>query len=108
MAGWAKSLNKIWRVFATGLSFALFGVGGVLIGFTLFLMLALHFIPGAKLNDLARRVISFAFRVYIGFMKGVGLLTYEVVGLEKLEQPGPRIIIANHPSLLDVVFLMSF
>ncbi len=107
MSSILSKLNRYWRIFATGLSFALFGVGGVIIGITLFLLLGLHFIAPGKLNDIARRVISQAFRLYIWFMKSVGLLTYEVIGLERLGATGPRIVIANHPSLLDVVFLIA-
>ena len=40
-------------------------------------------------------------------MRGVGVLTYEFEGAERLGRPG-QIIVANHPSLIDVVFLLGF
>jgi 1-acyl-sn-glycerol-3-phosphate acyltransferase len=36
----------------------------------------------------------------------MGVMTYEIVGLEKLNRPG-QLIIANHPTLVDIVFLIS-
>ncbi len=40
-------------------------------------------------------------------MSGVGVLSYEFHGAERLGRPG-QIILANHPSLIDVVFLIGF
>lgn len=53
-----------------------------------------------------RKAISNTFRLYIGFLKLCRLLTYEIQGLEKLQKQG-QLILVNHPTLLDVVFVMS-
>lgn len=39
-------------------------------------------------------------------MHRIGLMTYQINGLEKLNRPG-QLIIANHPTLIDIVFLIS-
>jgi 1-acyl-sn-glycerol-3-phosphate acyltransferase len=39
-------------------------------------------------------------------MARAGVLTYDIQGAEKLGRPG-QMIIANHPSLIDVVFLIG-
>ena len=39
-------------------------------------------------------------------MRVLGILTYRVDGAERLREPG-RLIVANHPTLLDVVLLVS-
>jgi 1-acyl-sn-glycerol-3-phosphate acyltransferase len=36
----------------------------------------------------------------------MGVLTYQISGLEKLKDA--KLILANHPSLIDIVFLISF
>ncbi len=46
-------------------------------------------------------------RSFVGLMSGVGVLSYEFSGAERLGRPG-QIILANHPSLIDVVFLIGF
>lgn len=102
-----RSLNYYWRLLATGVSFTLFGVGGVLIGGLVFPLLLL--IPHQQMRTrLARGIIQKAFRFFIEFMRFMGLLTYEVHGFEQLKTRRGLLIIANHPSLLDVVFLGAF
>lgn len=97
----------VWRLIATALSFALFGVGGVLLRVLVFPVLGL--LPGDVLQrrTRARAVVSWTFRVFVQFMFRTGVLTYEVEGAERLGRPG-QMVIANHPSLIDVVVLIAF
>lgn len=95
-----------WRLFATGLSFFCFGVGGLLLWGLVFPVLSL--LPGNPRQKISRgqKTVSYSFYVFIGLMHRLGIMTYEVVGLEKLNRPG-QLIIANHPTLVDIVFLIS-
>jgi len=96
-----------WRVFATGLSFALFGIGGLLLRVLVFPLLALCVRePGAR-QRAARGTIRLSFRAFVGLMRGLGVLRYDVRGLDKLERQG-QLILANHPTLIDTVFLIAF
>ena len=47
-------------------------------------------------------------RLFVQIMVSLGVLTYECHGAELLRQERGCLIIANHPSLLDIVFIMSF
>ncbi len=103
----AKSRNAYyWRLLATGLSFALFGIGGLCLRLVIFPLLAC--LPGdaASHSRRARRTVSRLFWLFIRFMAKSGVLTYEVQGAHLLGRPG-QMIIANHPSLIDVVFLIG-
>lgn len=95
-----------WRLLATALSFALFGLGGLCLRLLVFPLLAC--LPGdsAGHRQRARRTIGWLFWRFIRFMHLAGVLTYEVKGAERLGRPG-QMIIANHPSLIDVVFLIG-
>lgn len=100
-----KTLNRLWRILATGFSFAVFGLGG--------LLLPLIIVPGSLiLRDERRRerwvkrMIGRCFWLFIRLMEALGILTYDIRGLERLRDPG-RLVIANHPTLIDVVFLMA-
>ena len=95
-----------WRLIATALSFSLFGIGGVLLRVLIFPLLSL--LPGDSLarRTRARAVVSKTFYLFVRFMYRSGVLTYEVEGIERLGQPG-QMVIANHPSLIDVVFLIG-
>lgn len=95
-----------WRLLATALSFALFGVGGLCL--RLLILPLVNCLPGNPLTHRlrARRMVSRLFWLLVRFMARTGVLTYEVQGAERLGRPG-QMIIANHPSLIDVVFLIG-
>lgn len=102
-----RSAPYAWRLLATALSFSLFGIGGVLLRLLVFPLLAL--LPGDALarRTRARATVSLSFRWFVEFMFRTGVLTYDVEGAERLGRPG-QMVIANHPSLIDVVVLIAF
>ena len=95
-----------WRLLATAMSFALFGVGGLCLRLVVFPVLG--WLPGDPLThrQRARRTIGWLFWLFIRIMARLGVLTYDVQGAGGLGRPG-QMIIANHPSLIDVVFLIG-
>ncbi|WP_137886954.1 1-acyl-sn-glycerol-3-phosphate acyltransferase [Pseudomonas sp. 2FE] len=95
-----------WRLLATGASFALFGLGGLCLRVLVFPLLAL--LPGdaPSRRRRARATISRLFWLFVQFMYRSGVLTFAVEGAERLGRPG-QLIIANHPSLIDVVVLVA-
>ncbi len=102
-----ERMGRYWRVIATGLSFTLFGIGGLLLRVLVFPLLALLVWRREVRVRKARGIIRFAFRTFVGTMRLLGVLRYEIVGLDKLER-GSQLILANHPTLIDTVFLMAF
>jgi 1-acyl-sn-glycerol-3-phosphate acyltransferase len=52
-------------------------------------------------------VIRLSFRAFVGLMRALGVMRYEVRGLDKLDREG-QLILANHPTLIDTVFLIAF
>lgn len=96
----------LWRLFATGMAFTLFGLGGVLLRVLVFPPQRL--LPGGQPDRQrrARWALNGTFRLFIRFMVRVGILTVEFKGADRLGKPG-QMILANHPSLLDVVFLVG-
>ncbi|GGA37221.1 acyltransferase [Dyella nitratireducens] len=102
----ANSANYLWRLLATGASFVLFGFGGLVLRLIVLPLLGL--LPGDAITRLrrARNAISKAFYLHVQFMYRSGVLEYEFLGAERLGSPG-QMIIANHPSLIDVVFLIA-
>ncbi|MDF3981936.1 lysophospholipid acyltransferase family protein [Luteibacter sp. PPL201] len=95
-----------WRFVFTGLAFAFFGVGGLLLR-AVILPVVMHWpAPPDVRRKRARRTVGRAFWLHSQFMYRTGLLTYRFDGLERLGRPG-QLIVANHPSLIDVVFLLG-
>ncbi|WP_162845208.1 lysophospholipid acyltransferase family protein [Hydromonas duriensis] len=102
-----KSFNYYWRLFATGLSFTVFGLGGIVLGIIFFPILLM--IPNKKIcRKIARSAIQKCFFFFIEFMRMMGVLSYQTQGFDKLKQRRGLLIISNHPTLLDVVFLIAF
>jgi 1-acyl-sn-glycerol-3-phosphate acyltransferase len=100
-------IGQGWRVLATGLSFALFGLGGLLLRVLVFPLLSLCVRAPAARIRLSRALIRLSFRSFVGIMRALGVLRYEVSGLDKLDRRG-LLILANHPTLIDTVFLIAF
>ncbi|MDD2759406.1 MAG: lysophospholipid acyltransferase family protein [Methylomonas sp.] len=101
-----KQLNYYWRLVGTGLSFFMFGACGVLVwglGFPLF---EKFLGVGGDKKRRSRLLMSRIFRSYMAFMRLIGILNYRVSGRDRLLAPG-RLVVANHPCLLDIVFLIS-
>ena len=95
-----------WRLLATGFCFAAFGVGGIVIGVVVAPILSLCIADRPRLHRIVRRLIHFSFRIFVGLMKGLGVLTYSIHGRERLNAAG-ELVIATHRTLIDVVFLVS-
>lgn len=100
------ALGRGWQLFATALSFGVFGLGGLCFAGFVTPLLKLTCGP-ARRRRLAQRIIHRGLRVFVALMCRLGLVRYRIEGLEALRLPG-QVIIANHPSLIDVVFLISF
>jgi len=99
-------INYLWRIVATGLSFTAFGIGGVIQWLLIFPCLNLFVRDPERRSRHARAIIHRSFALFIQLMRRMGVLTYDVRGAERLQRNG-LLILANHPTLLDVVFLIS-
>ena len=95
-----------WRFIATGLSFLTFGVGALVFGLLVLPVVRALPAPRIERRRRARATLRAAMRFFVGLMRGLGVLTYTVAGIDRLGRPG-QLIIANHPSLIDVVFLLA-
>ena len=98
------SLKIFWKIIIKGLAllFIFFG-GGVL---AVVIMPASRLIFGAS-ADRTQRFIHRAFGLYLRVLVICGMIRLDIYGAEKLQSSNGHIVIANHPSLLDVVILMS-
>jgi 1-acyl-sn-glycerol-3-phosphate acyltransferase len=94
---------RYWRIFGTGLSFLAVGIGGIFVFPAL--NVVIHEPQRRKL--LARKLIRLAFSAIVRSMSAFGVFHYETTGLHRLERRG-LLILANHPTLIDIVFLMAF
>ena len=104
-------LDRGWRLVGTAISFAAFGAGAA-VGFIIAPLLHLVIRDPERRKLLIRRCIHTGYAAHVELMRIVGVLTYDVSGLENAHRGasipgGGMLIVANHPSLIDVVFLLS-
>lgn len=98
-------LNYCWRLAATGGCFAAFGIGGLALSTLVFPLLLL--IPGKARSRRARWIIHKSFGVFMQLMESVGIMRLEVIGADRLRMCRNTLVLANHPTLIDVVALIS-
>lgn len=102
-----RAPGRLWRVLATAIAFTTFGLGGLLLGLLVLPMLSLFSRTPERRGRLARSLIGALFRLFVGWMRVLGLITYELHGIERLQRHG-LLVLANHPTLIDVVFLIGW
>lgn len=100
-------LNRGWRLFGTAVSFSTFGIGAIIMTVTAFPMIRL-----LMRDDIARKrhtqlLIHWSFRQFVRLMSGMGVIDFDTRDQAVLQQCRGKLIIANHPSLIDVVLIMS-
>lgn len=100
-------VDYCWRLFATGFSFSVFGAGALFITATFFPVIHLLAFNRRRAHRGCQYVVHLSFRSFIWMAKALGILTYEFSNLETLSRGSGHLVIANHPTLLDVVFIIS-
>lgn len=110
-SNWLRNIDYIWRLFGTAISFLGFGAGAA-VCLLVVPMIRLFIGDESRRQLMTRQFIHGAYARHVGLMRLVGVLTYEVNGIDKLESGAVDVengclIVANHPSLIDVVFLLS-
>ena len=99
--------GRVWRILATGFCFLIFTSGSLCLscGFLPFLCLA------TRDKDVLRRRTRFFVQKFFRFMtwliERTGCMRLKVEGVEKLRSAGGVLVLANHPTLIDVVVLMG-
>jgi len=96
-----------WRVFAKWLSFFIFGLSSLILGILVLPLMRLALHPKARFQKYGRRFISAALKFFIFIMHGLRIVNIEPDNRENYRNLASKIVVANHPSLLDVVMLLS-
>ncbi len=101
-----RSLERLARIAAHGFLFALFGLASLLLfGVVLPFRLAVAR-RGEPRDLLAQRLVHRSIRVFLRISAAVGVLSVATRHTERLAF-GPALVIANHPTLADVMLLLA-
>ncbi|MCA9509208.1 MAG: 1-acyl-sn-glycerol-3-phosphate acyltransferase [Myxococcales bacterium] len=99
-------LDRWKRIAGTGASFALFGFGSLVIGLVVHPILRM----AMRREDRERavqRAIHITFRWFQAFMESAGVIEVDAASAASLAGAPGRLLIANHPTLLDYVLVVA-
>ena len=89
-------------------SFAVFGISSLILGTTLLPLF--HVLAGfseKRFNVISRRFVNKFFKFFVKYIEVTGAMRLSVENRELLKNIQGKVVISNHPSLLDVVILIS-
>lgn len=95
--------SRTWRQIRSGLAYLYYAVGAV------GLLLCVEMRQWLRGRDpiAAQRMLSRGYASFVRVMQALDVIHVRTHGLEVLEGPGPRLVVANHPSLIDSALIVS-
>lgn len=99
-----------WRVFRKLFVVAFFGIGTLLIVIVVFPIMRLVIRDNKKFRKGGHHFISGVLEFYIHLMSWIRICEFKISkeDLQTLRNLKSTVIIANHPSLLDVIYILAF
>ena len=97
---------KIIRSFLCMFCFCIFGLGGILVGSAVFPIILLVY-KSEKQRKIFVNTIHITWRAFVWLMCSLRLIKINCSACKQLKSLRGTIVIANHPSLIDVVILVS-
>ena len=98
---------RIIRSFLCAFCFAVFGVGALGLGGIIFPILLLIYRSPAKQRAILSQCVHISWRFFVWLMSSMRLISVRG-DIKELKSVRGRIIVANHPSLIDVVILIAY
>ena len=100
-------VGRIWRILATGFCFLMFTSGSLCLSCGFLPLLCLLTRDQQVLRRRTRFFVQKFFRFMTWLIEHTGCMRLKVEGVERLRDAGGVLVLANHPTLIDVVVLMG-
>jgi len=100
-------ISYAWRLLWTLVAVAVLMFGGFVIAVTLVPVATVFVRDEPARNRRTLSIIHQSFRAYVTMLRAFGILRLEIVGGSKLSRCKGKLVVANHPTLLDVVLLVA-
>lgn len=103
------ALKTAFLVSATGLCFFFFWLGALILSWIVLPLIWVSMGPERRRDRIHRcqEIVGAGFRLFLGFMRNVRTLVFRPRGVTLDLPDGPFMMIANHPTLIDVTAVMS-
>jgi 1-acyl-sn-glycerol-3-phosphate acyltransferase len=107
--GWlvVRGIVQVFRACLVASAFFWFWTGGVVLAWTLCPILILAYRDETRRWRICQRIVKRAYRAFHRYMEVLTLVELRVVGDRAARPPGPMVIVANHPTLVDVTAILS-
>ncbi|WP_189405640.1 lysophospholipid acyltransferase family protein [Alteromonas halophila] len=102
-----RGLKKAWQITGAAISYTLFGLGALIVGLVFRLISVIPGIPAATRQTWIRNCIHAGCRGFILTLRAFGLIRYQFALNSMMQASGGHLVIANHPTLIDVVLLFA-
>ena len=103
-----RRIKYLRRLLSKLSSFAVFGISSLILATSLFPLF--HVLAGfseKRFNVISRKFVNHFFQFFVKYIEVTGAMRLSVENREMLKGIKGKVVIANHPSLLDVVILIS-
>ncbi|WP_290949277.1 1-acyl-sn-glycerol-3-phosphate acyltransferase [Fibrobacter sp.] len=103
-----RRIKYLRRLISKLSSFAVFGISSLILATSLFPLF--HVLAGfseKRFNVISRKFVNHFFQFFVKYIEVTGAMRLSVENRELLKGIKGKVVIANHPSLLDVVILIS-
>jgi len=97
----------IYRVLGKWFSFFTFGMATLILVIIVFPVMCLIFHPIERFKKYGRRLVSSSMRGFVSLMHLIRIVDIEPDNREDYRHLSSKILVANHPSLLDIIMLLS-
>lgn len=99
-------MKRFIRSFLSGFCFSIFGIGGLVAG-TLIAPFPLLLCNKRNQRRILSGTVHYLWKIFVWLMCTLKLIDVKIQNEKKLKQLRGNIVVANHPSLIDVVILVS-
>ncbi len=96
------------QVARTALGFAVFGVMASVLGLVALPLARIRSHDALERALWMQRVVHRAARIFMWLIDTLGAVKSQGHGVERLAEAGPQLVVANHPTLIDVLALLAF
>ncbi len=102
-----QKIAYFYRLFAKVFSYVSFGICSLIFSSGFPLLFVLSGFSKNRFQRLARKIVHVYFKIFVWEMRLLGVLSLRIENSGRLSKMPPSVIVANHPSFLDVVILLS-
>lgn len=104
----ASTIAYLWRFARTLLSAAVFGLCVPILALVALPVASWRSGSAGERQLRMQLVAHHGSRIYLRLVQWLGILRVEGHRTERLREPGPQLVVANHPTLIDVLVLLAF